>query len=42
MVESAKVLKKIAKIDHFRHFNDFFSTQNINVARFARNVEWQA
>ena len=27
-------------MDHFRHFNQLLSTQNVNVARFARNVEW--
>ena len=29
--------QKLAKMDHF--FNELFSTQNVNVARFARNVE---
>ena len=30
---------KARNIDHFRNFNQFLSTQNVNVARFARNVE---
>ena len=35
------VFKKLAKMDHFfAFFNEHLSTQNVNVARFARNVEW--
>ena len=30
---------KLAKIDNFGIFNELLSTQNVNVARFARNVE---
>ena len=32
--------QKLAKLDHFRHFLNVLSTQNVNVARSARNVEW--
>ena len=33
--------QKFAKLDHFWHFfNELLSTQNVNVARFALNVEW--
>ena len=31
--------KKIAKLSIFGIFNELFSTQNVNVARFARNVK---
>ena len=32
--------QKLAKLDHFLAFlNELLSTQNVNVARFARNVE---
>ena len=31
--------RKPAKSDHFWHFNELLSNQNVNVARFARNVE---
>ena len=31
--------EKARKIDYFWHFNELLSTQNINIARFARNVE---
>ena len=27
-------------MDHFWYFNKLLATQNVNVARFARNVEW--
>ena len=30
----------VTLFDYFWHFWLFFSTQNVNVARFARNVEW--
>ena len=33
----ASVFQKLAKIDHCWHF---LSKQDVNVARFARNVEW--
>ena len=36
----ASGFQKLAKIDHFGIFNELLSTQNVNVARFARNVEW--
>ena len=36
----ASIVSKIHQIDHFSHFNELMSTQNVNVARFARNVEW--
>ena len=32
--------QKLAKSDHFGIFNQLLSTQNVNVSRFARNVEW--
>ena len=32
--------QKLANLDHFGIFNYFLSTQNVNVARLARNVEW--
>ncbi len=33
--------QKLAKLEHFWHFfNELLSTQKVNVARFARNVEW--
>ena len=32
--------QKLAKIDHFGIFNQLLSTQNVNVARFARNIKW--
>ena len=35
-----QVLKKLVKMNYFWHFWQFLSTQNVNVARFARNVEW--
>ena len=31
--------QKLAKIDFFGIFNEFWSTQNVIIARFARNVE---
>ena len=31
--------QKLAKNDRFWHFNELLSTQNVHVARFARNVE---
>ena len=31
--------QKLAKINHFSIFNELLSTQIVNVARFARNVE---
>ena len=34
-----EVFQKIAKMDQFGIFNQLLSTQNVNVARFARNVE---
>ena len=33
-------LQNLTKMDHFGIFNELFFTQNVNVARFARNVEW--
>ena len=30
----------LVKLDHFWHFNELLSTQNVNVAPVARNVEW--
>ena len=36
----ASGFQKLAKLDHFGIFNQLLSTQNVNVARFARNVEW--
>ena len=35
----ASGFQKLAKIDPFGIFNELLSTQNVNVARFARNVE---
>ena len=32
--------QKLAKLSIFGIFNELLSTQNVNVARFARNVEW--
>ena len=32
--------QKSAKIDFYGIFNEILSTQNVNVARSARNVEW--
>ena len=32
--------QKLPKIDHFCTLNELLSTQNVNLARFARNVEW--
>ena len=32
--------KKLAKLTIFGIFNELLSTQNVSVARFARNVEW--
>ena len=31
--------QKLAKIDHFGIFDEFLSIHNVNVARFARNIE---
>ena len=31
---------KLTKIDHFWHFNELLSSQNVYIARFARIVEW--
>ena len=31
---------KSLEFDHFWHFNEVFYTSIVNVARFARNVEW--
>ena len=36
----ARFSEKIAKLTIFWHFNQLLSTRNVNVARFARNVEW--
>ena len=30
--------QKLAKMNHYWHFNELLSTQNENLARFARNV----
>ena len=39
--QQASGFQKLAKMDHFWHFlMNFLSTQNVNVARSARNVEW--
>ena len=35
-----QVFKKSPKLTIFGNFNELLSTQNVNVARFARNVEW--
>ena len=35
-----QVFKKSPKLTIFGIFNQLLSTQNVNVARFARNVEW--
>ena len=35
-----QVFKKSPKLTIFGIFNELLSTQNVNVARFARNVEW--
>ena len=32
--------QKLAKITIFGIFNELLPTQNVSVARFARNVEW--
>ena len=32
--------QKLAKLSIFGIFNELLSTQNVNVARFDRNVEW--
>ena len=32
--------QKLTKMTIFGIFNELLSTQNVNVARFARNVEW--
>ena len=32
--------QKLAKLTIFGIFNQLLSTQNINGARFARNIEW--
>ena len=34
------IFKKSSKLTLFGIFNELLSTQNVNVARFARNVEW--
>ena len=34
-----RVFKNSTKLTIFGFFNEFLSTQNVNVARFARNVE---
>ena len=36
----ASGFQKLAKLTIFGIFNELLSTQNVNVARFARNVEW--
>ena len=36
----ASGFQKLAKLTIFGIFNELLSTQNENVARFARNVEW--
>ena len=36
----ASDFQKVAKIDHFGISIELLSTQNVNVARFARNVKW--
>ena len=33
-------LKNTRQIEHFWHFNELLCPQNVNVARFARSVEW--
>ena len=35
-----QAFKKSPKLTIFGIFNELLSTQNVNVARFARNVEW--
>ena len=35
-----QVVKKLAKIEYFGIFNRLLATQNVNVARFARNIKW--
>ena len=35
-----QVFKKLAKSTIFGIINELLSTQNWNVARFARNIEW--
>ena len=37
--QQASVFQKLAKLSIFGIFNELLSTQNVNVARFARNVE---
>ena len=34
------VFQKLVKMHHFGIFYELLSTQNVNIARFARNVEW--
>ena len=36
----ASDFQKLVKLTIFGIFDDLLSTQNVNVARFARNVEW--
>ena len=36
----ASDFQKLAKMDQFWHFKLTFVTQNVNVARFALNVDW--
>ena len=36
----ASGFQKLAKLSIFGIFNELLSTKNVNVARFARNVEW--
>ena len=38
-VRKLQVFQKLAKMDFFGTFNELLSTQIVNVARFARNVE---
>ena len=35
-----QVFKNLPKLTIFGIFSELLSTQNVNIARFARNVEW--
>ena len=39
LISDNTIFQKIAKLTIFGIFNELLSTQNVNVARFARNVE---
>ena len=40
ITKKSRISKNSPKLTIFNIFNELLSTQNVNLARFARNVEW--